>query len=190
MDTVVVDPFFHGGIEDFFGVGVPELYKSIRPGVWVQFERGELDAQTYYRSFFADGRAIDGPALVAWMAERYRLVDGIEDVLQRAVGAGIEIHALSNYPVWWQVIEERLELSRWLQWSFVSCMTGVRKPDPGAYLGPLDRLGAWPQQCLFTDDRQSNVDAAMEVGMHGHTFEGSDGLLEKLRALGWVTAAT
>jgi FMN hydrolase / 5-amino-6-(5-phospho-D-ribitylamino)uracil phosphatase len=189
MDTVVVDPFFHAGIEDFFGLTARELYKAIRPGVWLQFERGELDEQAYYTQFFADGRGVDGAALVAWMRPRYRFVDGMEALLAEANGAGIEVHALSNYPVWWRVIEDELCLSRYLQWRFVSCMTGVRKPDPGAYTGPLETLGVAAEQCLFTDDRAANVAAAEALGMHGHTFADADGLRIKMVQLGWLCEA-
>ena len=146
MDTVVVDPFFHGGIEDFFGMSKRELFGAIQPGVWLEFERGELSEEAYYQRFFRDGSGVDGAALVAWMSERYRIVDGMEALLEDAVRAGIEVYALSNYPVWWRVIEERLALSRYLQWRFVSCMTGVRKPDPKAYRIPLKELGAQPRE--------------------------------------------
>ncbi len=186
MDTVVVDPFFHGGVESFFGATVAELYKSIRPGIWLRFERGEIDEDEYYANFFADGRAVDGPALVQWMRTRYRFVDGMEALLSDAGAAGIEIYALSNYPVWWRVIEEQLLLSRYLQWRYVSCMTGVRKPAPQAYIGPTQDLGVAPQRCLFTDDRQSNVSAAQELGMHGHTFTDTAGLRAKMEAMGWL----
>lgn len=186
MDTVVVDPFFHGGIETFFGASPRELFKSIRPGIWVQFERGEIDEETYYRSFFADGRGVDGPALVRWMAERYRIVDGMQALLTELRDADIEIHALSNYPVWWQVIERTCELSRWLQWSFVSCDTGVRKPDLAAYEGPLEALGVQAEQVLFADDRMTNVEAAIATGMGGHTFDDAAGLRAKFVKLGWL----
>jgi hypothetical protein len=36
------------------------------------------------------------------------------------------MHVVSNYPVWFQWIEEKLELSRYLEWTFISC-TGTMK---------------------------------------------------------------
>lgn len=51
----------------------------------------------------------------------YRYLDGVEPLLVRLKAAGYELHAMSNYPMWFRYIEERLELSRYLSWTFVSC---------------------------------------------------------------------
>ena len=66
-----------------------------------------------------------------------------------------------------EVIDEKLELSRYLDWRFVSCLTGKRKPDPEAYLGAARALGVPPAACVFVDDRARNVAAAEAVGMRG-----------------------
>lgn len=54
-------------------------------------------------------------------------MDGTESLLVRLKAAGVEMHAFSNYPVWYRLVEEKLLLSRFLEWSFVSChMVGRR----------------------------------------------------------------
>ncbi len=53
---------------------------------------------------------------------QYRFLDGMETLLTRLHAAGYEMHALSNYPVWYQIIEEKLRLSRFMDWTFVSCV--------------------------------------------------------------------
>ena len=77
------------------------------------------------------------------------------------------MYALSNYSCWYRLIDEKLGLSRYLDWRFVSCNTGIRKPDPEAYLGAARALEVSPADCIFVDDRRRNVDAAVKVGMHG-----------------------
>lgn len=44
------------------------------------------------------------------------------------------------------------------------------KPDPAIYHLALNRFGLKPDEALFVDDRQDNVDAAAAVGMHGVLF--------------------
>ncbi len=189
MDTVVVDPFFHGGIEDFFGLSLSELYAAIRPGLWVAFEHGEVDEDEYYRRFFADGRGVDGAALLQWMRDGYRIVDGMVELMSELRAEGIPMYALSNYPVWWREIEATLTLSRWLQWRFVSCMTGVRKPDPRSYTGAADALGLQTSACFFVDDRRSNVDAAVDTGMQGAVFSDAASLRQALVEAGYLPTA-
>ncbi len=184
MDTVVVDPFFDDDLGAHFGLDRETLFARMTPDIWLAFERGELTPDTYYARFFRDGSGVDGAALEAWMASRYRWVPGMEALLAELQTAGVGLYALSNYPVWWQLIEARLGVGRYVGWRFVSCMTGVRKPAPRAYLGPAETLALSPAACLFIDDRQSNCDAARAVGMPAHRFESADALRLALRSTG------
>lgn len=170
MGTLVYDPF-HEEMPAFFGMTLEELFAVKHRDAWVRFEHGELDEAEFLAQFFADGRSYDHRGFVTCVRDAYRYLDGVEPLLARLAQTDVERHALSNYPDWYRYIEESLALSRYLEWSFVSCVTGVRKPDPEAYLGPARRLGVPPEACLFVDDRQKNVDAARAVGMHGLVFE-------------------
>jgi len=49
----------------------------------------------------------------------------------------------------------------------ISAEIGVMKPDPAAYRYVLDRLQCRPEQAVFIDDMQANVDAAIDLGMIG-----------------------
>jgi putative hydrolase of the HAD superfamily len=95
------------------------------------------------------------------------------------------MHALSNYPEWYAWIEEGLGLSRYLSWSFVSCHTRLRKPDPAAYALAAERLGLEPAEIVFIDDRRTNCEAARAIGMAAIHFQGDVAKLEgELVALG------
>lgn len=170
MGTVVHDPFFVE-VPRFFGMELRDILRAKHPTAWVRFERDEIDETTMLSEFFSDGRSFDGAGLKRAMGEAYRFLDGMEPLLQELHGAGVPMHALSNYPRWYGMIEDRLRLSRFMSWKFVSCHTGVRKPDAEAYLGPVRDLGVEPGRCLFVDDRQGNVDGAHAVGMPALRFE-------------------
>ena len=49
-----------------------------------------------------------------------------------------------------------------------SSMLGIRKPDPAIYQHTLQALSVAPQQALFLDDYPSNVEAAVNLGIHGY----------------------
>ncbi|MCX4242108.1 HAD-IA family hydrolase [Paraliomyxa miuraensis] len=188
MDTLVHDPFF-AEIPRFFGTSLRQLLPQLRAGAWVEFELDALDEATFLSRFFADGRAFDGPGLLATVRAGYRLLPGIEPLLAELRGRGVPMHALSNYPRWYRYIEEELRLSRYLQWSFVSCNTGVRKPDPQAYLGAAAALGVEPSACTFVDDRQSNCAAACSVGMDAVCFSDAASLRSALVERGVLAEA-
>jgi len=183
MDTLVHEPF-HTEIPAFFGMTLEELRAVKHPTAWIDFEKGLLDEATYLARFFLDGRPFDHAGLLACLRRAYRWIDGMQPLLAELAGAGHSIHALSNYSVWYRLIEEQLQLSRHLAWSFVSCDTGVRKPDPKAYTGAAETLGVAPSACLFIDDREVNCAAARETGMPAVRFTSAPELRRELAARG------
>ncbi len=169
MGTLVHDPFFVE-MPAHFGLSLEELLVQKHPRTWLDFELGVIDEPTCLARFFADERAYDQEAFRARVRDAYAFLPGIEPLLVELSEAVVQMHVLSNYSIWYRLIEERLALSRWVPWTFVSCHTGVRKPSKEAYLGAAESLGVSPRECLFVDDRHENVAAAEAVGMRGHVF--------------------
>jgi putative hydrolase of the HAD superfamily len=60
---------------------------------------------------------------------------------------------------------------------------GVAKPDAQAYLIAADRLGVTPTDCMFVDDRVSNVEGARSAGLTGIHFQGVEQLQTDLDEL-------
>ncbi len=183
MGTLVHDPFYQE-MPEFFGVSFEVLLQSLQPGVWVEFELGERSEERFLQAFFADGRDFDRAGFVDAVRSAYRWMPGIEALVRELREAGCAMHAFSNYPVWYQMIEERLALSRFLQWTFVSCKMGLRKPDAAAYAHVLRELGVDPRRCVFIDDRRRNCEAARQAGIQSIVFEGADALRASLSELG------
>lgn len=183
MGTLVHEPFYRD-VPQFFGVTLEELRRLKHPTAWIDFERGLIDEAEYLQRFFLDGRLLDGEALKRAMYESYRLLDGVEEILVALRSRGVEMHALSNYSPWYVMIEEKLRLSRYLEWTFVSCKTGRRKPEPESYLGAAQALNRAPGELLFVDDRRVNCEAAQSVGLPAIHFTGAGDLRAALEARG------
>lgn len=56
----------------------------------------------------------------------------------------------------------------------------LAKPDAEIYTHLLRTIGARAEECVFFDDRQENVDAARESGMHAELWRGADAAREAL----------
>jgi FMN hydrolase / 5-amino-6-(5-phospho-D-ribitylamino)uracil phosphatase len=178
MDTLVVDPFRHV-MPAFFGMTLAEMLAQKHPSNWARFEKSELSEAEFLPAFFEDCRPFDGDGFKACVRESYRWIEGIEPLLVALSARGVEMHTLSNYPEWYAWIEERLGLSRYVRWTFVSCRTGLRKPDPAAYEHAATQLGLAPEALLFIDDRRGNCEAARSIGMPAIHFEGDVAALER-----------
>ncbi|MCA9248114.1 MAG: HAD family phosphatase [Planctomycetales bacterium] len=164
METLVTEPFYEA-MPNFFGMTLEELLAVKHPTSWREFETGSLTEEQFIGRFFADGRFVDRDALRRCMYDAYEWIDDMQALLGELCAGGYAIHALSNYPSWYEMIEAKLQLSRYLEWTFVSCLTGVRKPDVRAYRRAAESLGVSVGECLFVDDRTVNVEAAQAAGM-------------------------
>lgn len=164
MGTLVTEPFYDA-VPRFFGVSLDELRQLKHPTVWIDFERGLIDEAEYVSRFFTDQRPIDAEAFKRAMCDAYQIIEGMEPILAGLKARGVPMYALSNYSPWYRLIEQKLSLSRYLDWRFVSCLTGHRKPEPEAYLNAAKNLSLSPGECLFVDDRLENCHAAQKLGM-------------------------
>lgn len=166
MSTLVSEPFYEA-IPAFLGVGMDELRRRRNHEAFLAFEKGEIDEVEYGQRFYKDNENLDIEGLKKVLRTHTHLLPGVERTLDRCRAADIPMYALSNYSTWYTEIDAATGLSKWLDWRFVSCKTGVRKPDPEAYLGPARALGLDVSACLFVDDRPGNVEAAEALGMPG-----------------------
>ncbi len=66
----------------------------------------------------------------------------------------------------------------------VSYELGVCKPDPEFFKRGLAKLGVEPEECLFIDDLEANVEAARSLGITGIRFESAEQLEQRLKGLG------
>jgi HAD superfamily hydrolase (TIGR01509 family) len=183
MGTLVHDPFF-AEMPEFFGMTFDAMLQATHPNAWVEFELGARSEEDFLQSFFADGRDFDRRAFLSTVRSSYRWLPGLEELLDELRSSKCTMHAFSNYPIWYRMIEDRLGVSRFLDWTFVSCMTGLRKPDPAAYAHVLRELGVHADRCVFIDDRLGNCEAARQRGIRSVLFEGVAPLRASLRAAG------
>ncbi|HAK57648.1 MAG TPA: hypothetical protein DCP06_01570 [Lachnospiraceae bacterium] len=97
---------------------------------------------------------------------------------------GYKVYLLSNYP-------DKLADMHWKRFTFLEYIDGfiisakvkLAKPDPAIYRLLMDRYRLKAEQCLFIDDREKNVNAAVEVGMRSILFNGYDELVGELEKI-------
>jgi HAD superfamily hydrolase (TIGR01509 family) len=62
----------------------------------------------------------------------------------------------------------------------------LRKPDPGFFGEVLRRARTSPEQCIFFDDLEPNVEAARIAGIEAHLVTRAHPLAETMRSLGLI----
>jgi putative hydrolase of the HAD superfamily len=135
-----------------------------------RLERGEGDPAEFERELAAqlvrtDGGQVQAAGLLSRMFAGSLAIPQMYDLMRSLRRAGIRTCLLSNswgnndYPR--DVFPDLFDA--WV----ISAEVGMRKPEERIFLLAAERLGLPPDQCVFIDDIQANVDAATALGMAG-----------------------
>jgi FMN hydrolase / 5-amino-6-(5-phospho-D-ribitylamino)uracil phosphatase len=177
MSTLIYDPFL---------IDVPkELNQDLRTFLsdkdryaWIDFELGNIDEAEFARRFSADGTQAYTMRDIIW--NRYRWLDGMQELLLSLRAQGHTICTLSNYPSWYHELDRRVQLSNYVDHHFVSYKLRARKPSPEAYTIPLKTMKCTPEHAIFIDDRPENCEAAQRLGIRAIQFHNAPQLKEEL----------
>lgn len=112
----------------------------------------------------------------------------MHELLQELHHAQVPMHVMSNYPQWWQHIEDQLGLSQYLPWTFISCegpMKGTRKPEPEGFK-LVEQHVRQDKACadaklVLIDDRLPNVEGALQAGWDAIHFKDAGQLKGELQ---------
>jgi putative hydrolase of the HAD superfamily len=183
------DPEAHAAMMRITGLPAEKL----DPLYWADrhaFDEGKLTGEAYWRDILHQAGLTLPPSavneLIHWDARMWMTLNPAMLAWQGALKArGLLTAILSNIGDTTQQAMERelVWLSRFdvLVWSYQLRMA---KPDPAIYRYALEKLGAQPEETLFIDDRQVNVEAAAALGMKTLLFTTVDQLRVDLIAHG------
>ena len=155
------------------------------------YDEGKLTGLEFWQNLVRDAKLnLDAAAidqLNAWDARMWTTQNPAMLAWQSALKQhGIRTAILSNMgdTVLASIQREFDWLSRFdvLIWSFEHNMA---KPDPAIYRLTLDKLATRPEETLFIDDKQANIDAARALGMIAIQFSTIEKLREDLIAAGF-----
>ena len=133
-------------------------------------ERGECSGAEFEqalaaRLFRVDGGAVTAEGLLQRMFAASARVPAMYDVIRALRGAGLRTALLSNS---WGCDEyPRADFPGLFDTVVISGECGMRKPEAGIFLHTARTLGLEPRQCVFIDDMEANVAAAVACGMTG-----------------------
>ncbi len=145
-------------------------------GLWNELDRGVLSEDALTASFLQYAPAYEAEirSFIRSFAVRFRQQPYAKDWIRSLKAKGLKVLFLSNYSL--QAIEanpEVLDFTELMDGGVFSCHVKLVKPDPAIYRCICERYGLIPSECVFIDDKQVNIDAAIAYGMeHSFVFRG------------------
>ncbi len=149
-------------------------------------ERGECTGAEFERMLAAellraDGEAVPAEGLLRRMFAAGVPVPAMYDTIRAVRGAGFSTALLSNS--WGCEEYPRADFPTLFDAVVISAEVGMRKPEEGIFLYAAQALGLEPRECVFIDDVEANIDAAVACGMTGVLHTGAEATAAALQDL-------
>ena len=153
---------------------------------WVQMDLNRLSEDEILQLFIQND-----PEVEKELRHMFADVNGIVEYkeaslpwLRRVKEQGCQILYLSNYSH--KIMRECSEALYFLpemDGGLFSCDVHMVKPDPAFYQALIRKYDLVPDQCVFIDDLEANLEAAGKLGMHTIRFQEQQSAEEELYRL-------
>jgi len=157
------------------------------------FETGRITLETYLqRTVFYRKRNFTREEFINFIFAQSSEFPESRVVLSGLAAAGKYLLATINNEAA-ELNEYRIRqfgLRREFQVFFSSCYVGIRKPDEGIYKLALEVTQRDPDECMFIDDRELNLECAKQLGMRTIHFQDAAQLRRDLAASGVAVGGT
>lgn len=164
--------------------GVPaSVFKTVYDEERFDFDRGVINGATMYSRLLtqhgyytqaADLRLLHRLArldMQSWRPYNKEVSDwGLS--LQKQ---GFKLGILSNMPIeFLDNYKTEIPLFTAADYACFSCNEHLIKPEPAIYRKVLEGLEVHPDEAVFFDDIQENIDAAVQIGIYGFLWKSLD----------------
>ena len=112
-----------------------------------------------------------------WM-ENIPEIDGMSALVQQLKKNGVPVFLLSNISKGFAERAGEFPVLRGFDKMVFSGVCGMVKPDLAIFQHLCETCEIAPEETMFVDDSQKNIDGANAYGIHGYLFDGN---VEKLR---------
>jgi putative hydrolase of the HAD superfamily len=174
----------------FFGVDAkkfPPLWQKNRGA----YDRGDLTPTAYWTLLAQDAKVTITPQQLAELNELDAEMWGRENQLmvewmKQIAAAGIKIGLLSNmHPEMVRYVRDKFAWIADFAPAVFSADVRMIKPDAEIYHHILEKLNVAPENAMFIDDREANIQAARALGIHAIHLRSLSQLRNDVEKLGF-----
>ena len=110
-------------------------------------------------------------------------VPGMKDLLKELKAQGYKLYGLTNWSSKVHQVMKNYDIFDLLDGQVISSEEHLIKPEPEIYVRLLEKFGLKAEECVFTDDKAINVEAAKKLGMAGIVFHDATQYARELKAI-------
>lgn len=151
-----------------------------------RFDREEKPIEELVKDLISENPAFEDE--IRLFAERYPEIitgemPGMKELLVRLKGEGFSLYGLSNWCSKVYVTMRQYDIFQLMDGYVISSEEHLVKPEAGIYHRLYEKFGLKPEECIFADDKQENIEGALRTGMRGIVFENAAQYERELRRM-------
>ncbi|MCW1908768.1 MAG: HAD-IA family hydrolase [Candidatus Saccharibacteria bacterium] len=158
----------------------PEPFEEFFKGPYAKVNVGQTDLRELLIEYKDLWQSEDPDAIMKFWFESENIKnEPLLELIQQIRASGIKCYFATNQSKYRGEYMKQVMFPGLFDGSFVSADLGVQKPDLGFYEKVIELLrrevpNLKPEEIMFFDDTQENVDAAKSLGIDAHFYEGID----------------
>lgn len=146
---------------------------TVNDPYWNEIDRGVKSEEDILEHFIANDPGIEN--LIRRVYENFdgllRMFEYTRGWIKDLQNRGFKVYCLSNMS--FKAVREcwnDLCFIEELDGYILSCDVKITKPEPGIYTALFEKYKLKPEECIFFDDLERNVEGARKAGMHAEIF--------------------
>ena len=150
------------------------------------FFHGRINEDEYIsRTMKRNGWKAELPAVRGIIQENFRELEETRELLTRLKKQGFKLGLLSIHTKEWiEYNSAKFDYHKFFDAVLYSFEAELSRPNKKAYETILEKLDSRPEECLFVDDNQANLNPARELGMKTLLFENASQAESEFRKIG------
>lgn len=164
---------------------VNEIHNIIfKSNEWLELDRGTIDEDAAINTFCM--RSPENESHIrSCMDGWYALLSPIEEsveILKQIKARGFNTYVLSNFHQRaFEYVTYNHDFFKYFDGEIISYREKLLKPESEIYMKFVTNYGLKPEESLFIDDTEINVNAAKALGFHSIQFKSPEQLKEELK---------
>ncbi|HRY59994.1 MAG TPA: HAD family phosphatase [Patescibacteria group bacterium] len=197
IKTIILDlggVFLNRGIWKFwdyagdrFGIGFEKAKDSFLK-YYKEYFSGKISEEMFWKDYLSEiGIKEDWRKLKEILLDFFEPNEGMIELCKELRTNGIKLILLSDQTrEWWPFLNDKFKIDSYFDSTIVSALVGVHKPDPKIYQMAVEVSGMKPEECIFVDDLEHNLEPAEKIGMKTIFFKDPKQLRGDLIRIGLI----
>lgn len=173
-------------LEPLLNIGADQILGKLAGDDIRAFFHGQISEEEYLNRIIAkNGWKISNERLKSIIRENFREIEGTRQIIEKLKSNGFKLGLISVHgKEWIDYANQKFDYHRLFDSVMYSFEIALSKPDKKAYRLMMEKLDSKPEECIFIDDQQKNLDPAIELGMKAILFKNAGQLEKDLRQMG------